>query len=194
MRGIRTIINAVLVATLLKPMLRRSIARWRREARESAEATIVIPAQELLETVLSAQLESEASSLQKTAVDPVVKAIEEVSAIAEQTSTGAQESSAFAQELTSSMQELVSSAQELAGMASGLQENIGAFKLIGEVEGGARTKSTQRLSLTQPSTPIHKSVSTAARTKRSAAKKETSAKTKNKNNNGIEKRPEKRSY
>ena len=66
MRGIRTIINAVLVATLLKPMLRRSIARWRREARESAEATIVIPAQELLETVLSAQLESEASSLQPT--------------------------------------------------------------------------------------------------------------------------------
>lgn len=66
MRRIRAIINAVLVATLLKPMLRRSIARWRREARESAEATIVIPAHELLETVLAARLGSEALSPQAT--------------------------------------------------------------------------------------------------------------------------------
>ncbi len=60
MRGIRAIINAVLVATLLKPMLRRSVARWRKEARASAEATIVIPARELL----SAQLAPEASGPQ----------------------------------------------------------------------------------------------------------------------------------
>jgi hypothetical protein len=62
MKGVRSIVNAVLVTVLLKPMLRRAVARWRKEARESAEATLVIPAQELLETVLSAQLEPEAQS------------------------------------------------------------------------------------------------------------------------------------
>lgn len=65
MKGIRSIINAVLVAVLVKPLLRRSIARWRRRAREAVEAvevTIAVPAQELMETVLAARLAPEAPS------------------------------------------------------------------------------------------------------------------------------------
>lgn len=55
MRWIRGPINAVLVATLVKPMARWMIARWRRRARDYAEETIILPAQELLGSALSPQ-------------------------------------------------------------------------------------------------------------------------------------------
>ncbi len=53
MRLIRGTINAILVATLVKPMARWTVARWRRRAREYAEETFVMPAQELYETTIA---------------------------------------------------------------------------------------------------------------------------------------------
>lgn len=63
MRWIRGIINAVLMATLVKPLVRRMVARWRRRARESAVATIGIPAQGLFETALMEELAAPAVDL-----------------------------------------------------------------------------------------------------------------------------------
>jgi hypothetical protein len=63
MRLIRGPINAILVATLLKPIARRIIATWRRRARDYADETFIIPAQELLETALAPQLLLADSSL-----------------------------------------------------------------------------------------------------------------------------------
>jgi hypothetical protein len=56
MRWIRGPINAVLAATLVKPMARWMIARWRRRARDYAEETIILPAQELLGSALPLRL------------------------------------------------------------------------------------------------------------------------------------------
>jgi len=56
MRWMRGIMNAVLMATLVKPVARRMVARWRRRAQESAATTIGIPVQELLETALIEEL------------------------------------------------------------------------------------------------------------------------------------------
>ena len=56
MRWIRGPINAVLAATLVKPVARWMIARWRRRARDYAEETIILPAQELLGSALPRQL------------------------------------------------------------------------------------------------------------------------------------------
>jgi hypothetical protein len=56
MRWIRGPINAVLVATLVKPVARRVITRWRRRARDYAEEAIILPAQELLGSALPPQL------------------------------------------------------------------------------------------------------------------------------------------
>ena len=66
MKWIRATVNAVLVATLVKPMLRWSISRWRRQAAQYAEATIVIPAHELLEAALPPQLVALGASLEPT--------------------------------------------------------------------------------------------------------------------------------
>ncbi len=64
MRWMRGIMNAVLMATLVKPVVRRMVARWRRRAQESAATTIGIPVQELLETALIAELAVPAADLQ----------------------------------------------------------------------------------------------------------------------------------
>lgn len=55
-RWMRAIANAVLMATLVKPVVRRMVARWRRRAQESAATTIGIPVQELLEAALIEEL------------------------------------------------------------------------------------------------------------------------------------------
>ena len=56
MRWMRGIANAVLMVTLVKPVVRRMVARWRRQARESAAATIGVPMQELFEIALVEEL------------------------------------------------------------------------------------------------------------------------------------------
>jgi hypothetical protein len=66
MKAIRATINAVLVATLMKPLLRRSIRRWRQEVMDTTEATFIIPAHELLETALSTRGGAEESGPQLT--------------------------------------------------------------------------------------------------------------------------------
>ena len=63
MRWIRGITNAVLMATLVKPVVRRMVARWRRRAQESP-ATIGIAVQELLEAALIEELGASAADLQ----------------------------------------------------------------------------------------------------------------------------------
>lgn len=64
MRWMRGIVNAVLMATLVKPVVRRMVARWRRRARESAATTIGIPVQGLLEMALIEELTPPAADLQ----------------------------------------------------------------------------------------------------------------------------------
>jgi hypothetical protein len=63
MRRFRPIVNAMLVTFVLRPMVRRSLARWTRGVRGSAEATIIIPARELLEGALPVRLEVEPAPL-----------------------------------------------------------------------------------------------------------------------------------
>ena len=56
MRWIRGAINTVLTVTLVRPIVRRMLARTRRWAREHPVSPLMIPAQELLETALLAEL------------------------------------------------------------------------------------------------------------------------------------------
>ncbi len=56
MRWLRGTANAVLVATLVRPVARRLIARTRRRAREHPASPLMIPVEELLETALIAEL------------------------------------------------------------------------------------------------------------------------------------------
>ncbi len=66
MKWMRATVNAVLVATLMKPMLRWSIGRWRRQANEYARSTIVIPVHKLLEAAIPAQLVATEARLEST--------------------------------------------------------------------------------------------------------------------------------
>jgi len=56
MRWLRGTANAVLVATLVRPLARRLIARTRRRAREHPVSPLLVPVEELLETALMAEL------------------------------------------------------------------------------------------------------------------------------------------
>ena len=56
MKRMQGVINAAIVALLVKPVMRWLVARTRRRASERAHTTIVIPAQALLHTALPAQL------------------------------------------------------------------------------------------------------------------------------------------
>ncbi len=56
MRVVGPIVNAVLMATLIKPVVKLTVSRWRRRAQESAATTVGIPVQELLEAALIEEL------------------------------------------------------------------------------------------------------------------------------------------
>jgi uncharacterized protein (DUF2062 family) len=56
MRGMRGIVNAMLMATLVKPMVRLAVARWRKRAREAAPEAISLPMQQLVEAALVQEL------------------------------------------------------------------------------------------------------------------------------------------
>ena len=56
MNVIRRIGNAVLMVTLVKPVVRLFVARWRKRMQESAVTTIGIPMQELMEAALIEEL------------------------------------------------------------------------------------------------------------------------------------------
>ena len=52
----RAAANAALMATLIKPMVRLTVRRWRKRAEESPATTIGIPVQELVEAALIEEL------------------------------------------------------------------------------------------------------------------------------------------
>ena len=56
MRWIRGIANAMLMATLVKPVVRFMVGRWRKRARESVPTAISLPVQQLIETALVEEL------------------------------------------------------------------------------------------------------------------------------------------
>ena len=56
MRLVRGSVNAVLMVTLVKPVVRLFVARWRKRMQESAATTIGIPMQELMEAALIEEL------------------------------------------------------------------------------------------------------------------------------------------
>ena len=62
MRWLRGTANAVLVATLVRPVVRRLIARTRRRAREHPASPLMIPVEGLLETALMAELATSKAS------------------------------------------------------------------------------------------------------------------------------------
>ncbi len=64
MRWRRGTINAVLAVTLVRPVARRLIAKARRRAREHPASALMIPAQELLETALLAELSASEAGLE----------------------------------------------------------------------------------------------------------------------------------
>ena len=60
MRVVSGTVNAVLMVTLIKPMVRLMVGRWRKRAQESTAAALGIPMQELLEAALIEELASPA--------------------------------------------------------------------------------------------------------------------------------------
>jgi hypothetical protein len=56
MRLIKGIVNAVLMATLIKPMVRLTIGRWRKRVQESPAAALGIGVQEMFEAALLEEL------------------------------------------------------------------------------------------------------------------------------------------
>lgn len=56
MRMMRGVANAFLMVTLVRPIVRLSVSRWRKRAREAAPAAISGPMQELFEAALIQEL------------------------------------------------------------------------------------------------------------------------------------------
>ena len=69
MRWIRGSFNAVLMVTLVKPVVRRMVGRWRRRAQESPATMIAMPMQGLLETALMEELAATAGDGQPAPVE-----------------------------------------------------------------------------------------------------------------------------
>lgn len=73
MRMMRGLANAVLMVTLVRPIVRLSVSRWRKRARESAPAVISGPMQELFEAALIEELSPPVVELEPLAeVEPPV--------------------------------------------------------------------------------------------------------------------------
>lgn len=64
MRAVRGVINGVLMVTLIKPVVRVMVGRWRKRAQESPAAVIGIQMQELFEAALVEELAPPASELE----------------------------------------------------------------------------------------------------------------------------------
>ena len=69
MRWIRGSVNAVLMVTLVKPVVRRMVTRWRRRAQESPATMIAMPMQGLLEAALMEELAATAGDEQPAPVE-----------------------------------------------------------------------------------------------------------------------------
>lgn len=79
MRVIRGVANAVLMVTLIKPMVRLTVGRWRKRVQESPAAAIGIPVQELFEAALIEELAPAVEAL-TPAVEVLAPAVEEIDA------------------------------------------------------------------------------------------------------------------
>ena len=64
MRVIRGTVNAILMVTLIKPMVRLTVGRWRKRVQESPAASLGLPVQELLETALIEELAPQVTELE----------------------------------------------------------------------------------------------------------------------------------
>lgn len=71
MRVIRGLINAILMVTLIKPMVRLTVGRWRKRAQESTAASIGIPVQELFEVAFIEELTPAVEDLGAAPVEDV---------------------------------------------------------------------------------------------------------------------------
>ena len=69
MRVIRGTVNAILMVTLVKPMVRLTVGRWRKRVQESPAASLGIPMQELLETALLEELAPQVTELELVPAD-----------------------------------------------------------------------------------------------------------------------------
>ena len=56
MRLVRGTVNALLMVTLVRPIVRLMVSRWRKQAQESVPAAIALPMQELFEAALVEEL------------------------------------------------------------------------------------------------------------------------------------------
>lgn len=81
MRVVRGIVNGILMVTLIKPMARLTVARWRKRVQESPAAVIGIPVQELFEAALVQELAPALEAL-APAVEELAPAVEELEAAA----------------------------------------------------------------------------------------------------------------
>ena len=77
MRVVRGTVNAVLMMTLVKPIVRLTVRRWRKRAEESAATTMGIPVQELVEAALIEELAPELARLDELDLDGLDEAAEE---------------------------------------------------------------------------------------------------------------------
>lgn len=61
MRMVRGTVNAILMVTLIKPVVHLMVSRWRRQVQDSPAAAMGLPVQELLETALLEELNANAA-------------------------------------------------------------------------------------------------------------------------------------
>lgn len=76
MRLIKGIIDAVLMATLIKPMVRLTVGRWRRRVQESPATVIGLQVQELFETALVEELAPAVTELESAPAASSIEIIE----------------------------------------------------------------------------------------------------------------------
>ena len=69
MRAVRGAINGILMVTLIKPIVRVMVGRWRRRAQESPAAVIGMQVQELFEAALVEELAPSVADLETAPAD-----------------------------------------------------------------------------------------------------------------------------
>ncbi len=69
MRVVRGAVNAVLMVTLIKPLARLMVGRWRKQVQESPAASLGIPMQEMLEAALVEELGTAAAETQASEIE-----------------------------------------------------------------------------------------------------------------------------
>ena len=71
MRAIRGVVNGILMVTLMKPIVRLMVGRWRKQVQASPAATIGLPVQELLEAALIEELAMSTTAMEAPLIEEV---------------------------------------------------------------------------------------------------------------------------